>query len=534
MTPKNIDFGEDAKQKMWLGIEKLAKAVKSTLGARGKFVAIESSKEAPFIGGQTVTKDGVTVANSVSDLDPVQDLAIRMARQAAQNTASAAGDGTTTSIVLMEAIIKAAFEHELEDSNMTEVTRHIQKMTDRIIKDLDKRAKKLTGGRLYHVATVSANNDRTLGKIVGDAYKYVGSEGVVTVSNSKGKDTYVEVIEGMRIDRGYSSRYFTNDDKRTKCVLDDAYVLISDQEIPSLKHIEGILNFVVSKGKPLMIISNMSLDASSTLAYNAANGKLKTCQVIPPSFGHRSEQMMQDLCVATGATYVSEKLGNDWDMITPDFLGRANRVVSEENRTILITDTTDDIISLVNDLNESLKTEVDLGRKEILRERISMLNGKAAVIYVGGDSDIEQKEKKDRVDDSVLATRAAMEEGILPGGGIALLNQSWLMNVESGNSDEMTATNILCSALQAPFKQILTNAGKDVQEILDEVMDEDDLGFGFDVKAEKYGDMLKLGVIDPAKVTKSALRNAVSVATTLLMTDATITNMRQVDGSDRD
>jgi chaperonin GroEL len=511
MIVKQLDFGEGAREKL----------------ARGKFVAIESEHHT---GGLTTTKDGVTVANSINLYDPVEDLAVRMVRQAAQNTASAAGDGTTTSIVLAEAIINAVFSEELEDSNMTEVTRYIQKHSEQIIKDLDKRAKKLTGRRLYSVATISANNDKEMGKIIGDAYKYVGRDGVVTVANSRSTETYTDIIEGMGLDRGYTTKYYVTDKKKNECVLEKPYVLIYDQELPSLRHIESILKFVVSKGRPLLVIGEMALDASSTMAANVVKGNVKGCNIIPPSFGFRREQILQDICAATGATYISEKLGNDWDTIDPSVLGEVDKVVVTDSRTVLFNDKpTEATIDLVSDLNDKLNKETDLGKKEVLRERLSVLNGKAAVIYVGGNSDIEQKERKDRVDDAVFATRAAMEEGILPGGGIALLESR--VKVLSDNRDEITAANALESSLEAPFKQIMENAGKDSDEMIDIIDDRGEKGYGYDVKAEKFGDVMKMGVIDPAKVTKLALRNAVSVATTILMSETVITNMRSDGGS---
>lgn len=522
MIVKELYFGDDAREKLRSGIKKLARAVKSTLGASGKYVAIESGEHT---GGLTTTKDGVTVANSVYLDDPIENLAVRMVKQAAQNTATAAGDGTTTSIVLAEAIIENANNLIKDENNKTEVTRHIKSFSEKIIKNLEKRAKKLTGRRLYHVATVSANNDKFLGKLIGDAYKYVGKNGVVTVRNSKTTDTHVENIDGMLIERGYNFKYYVNDDRRNECVLDNPLMLVFDQELPDFRQIEHILEYVVKHNRSLLIIGELSLDASQTFAYNVAVQKtIKGCHIIPPSFGNRREEMMQDICTATGATYISEKLGNDWNTITPSDLGEAERVVVNESRTILINNTQKlEVVDLISDLNAQLKEESDDRVKEAIRERISALNGKAAVINVGGGSDIEQKEKKDRVDDSVLATRAALEEGILPGGGIALLNEAWNGMPFNGDRDEMTAIHIMEESLKAPFVQILENGGNDSDIVIDNIIDKE-YGYGYDVKAEKYGNMLQMGIIDPAKVTKSALRNAVSVANTIMMCETTITN----------
>jgi chaperonin GroEL len=524
MIVKQLNFGEDAREKLKSGIKKMAQAVKSTLGARGKFVAIESENH---IGGLTVTKDGVTVANSINLYDPDEDLAVRMVRQAAQKTASVAGDGTTTSIVLAESIINEAEKWELEESNMTEITRHIDRMAKDVVKSLSKKAKKLTGRRLYDVAAISANNDKDLGKLIGDAYKHVGNNGIVTVADSKTSNTYIETIKGIRIDRGYTSKTYVTDQKRGECVLEKPLVFVTDQEVPSVKHIENIISYAIKAGRPLLIIGEMNIAASSTIEYNVFHKKIKACNIIPPSFGYRREEMLKDICTVSGAKFLSEKLGNDWNNIHADVLGTVDKAVISESRTILINDSMNEAtIDLLSDLEDKIRTAEIQEKKEVLMERLSCVSGKAAVIYVGGKSDIEIKEKKDRVDDSVFATRAAIEEGILPGGGIALLNASWDITVDSGDQNEVTAAQILGSAMASPFKQIVENAGKNSDDILDSIEETEEYGYGYDVKDEKYGNMYKMGVIDPAKVTKSALMNAVSVATTILMCDTVVTNMR--------
>lgn len=523
MKVKELNFDDDAKKKMQSGIKKLAKAVKITLGPSGRFVGLDSDAHT---GGITMTKDGVTVANTINLEDAVENFAVRNVRDAARRTATAAGDGTTTSIVLMEALLDGVDEHVTSDNNLTEVSRYMKSIAASIIKNLDKRAKKLTGRRLYHVATVSANNDKKLGKLIGDAYKYVGREGIVTVANSKTPDVYLEKVDGMVIDRGFRYRNYVTDERRDECVLENPLILAFDQKLQDLRQIAHLIEYAIKVGRPILIIGEMELDASQTFAYNiSAKKAFKGCNILPPDFGSRREQMLKDLCTATGATYISENLGNDWANIVPADLGEVDKVVVSESRTVMYNNSdNEELASLIDDLKEKLKEESDDDKKDALRTRISALSGKAVVINVGGNSDIEQKEVKDRVDDSVLATRAALEEGILPGGGVGLLYEAYSNMPVDGDRDEITAMAIMESALQAPFKQILMNAGKDVDGILSKILDADEYGYGYDVLREEFGNTFKMGIIDPAKVTKSALENSVSVATTFMLCGATVTN----------
>ena len=515
MIVKEIHFGDEGQKKLKSGIKKIAGAVKSTLGARGRTVLIESEHH---VGGITVTKDGVTVAKSINLYDPTENLAVMMMRQAADKTATIAGDGTTTSIVLAEAIIDASDKYLKENDNVTEVIRGINDITKRVISKLDKMSKKVNGKRLYDVAAISANNDNDLGKMIGDAFSEVS---LVTVENSMNSETRVEIINGMRIERGYTSQYFVNDQKKQECVLENPYVLICDHEINNISNLEKILAPIVSQGKSLLIIGTLGPNALQTLNVNVYQGKIKACNIIPPSFGYRQKDLLKDLAVALGGTYFSDDTGDDLSIATLSDLGKASKVIVKKDMTVFMhhADFKQDIDNHLVELNEMINQTDDQVDREFLRERIANISGGIGVIYVGAQSDIEQKEKRDRIDDAVYAVMAALEEGILPGGGIALLECA----SEYSFSDDDVASQIMSEALVAPFRQILVNAGKNPHEIEMGIFEK---GHGYDVKAEKFGDMMKMGIIDPTKVTKNALLNAVSVATTIMSTNAIITNIR--------
>ncbi len=517
MIVKEIHFGDDGQKKLKKGIKKIAGAVKSTLGARGRTVLIESEQH---IGGLTVTKDGVTVAKSINLYDPTENLAVMMMRQAAERTATVAGDGTTTSIVLAEAIIDAADKYLSETDNVTEVIREINQITGQVVQQLDKKSKKLTGKKLVDVATISANNDKEVGKMIADAFSEVD---MVTVENSMTTSTYVEIIKGMKIDRGYSSRLFINDHKKQECVLENPYVLITDHEINNIQNLERILIPIVTQQKSLLIIGELGQNALNTLNANVAAGKIKACAIMPPSFGYRKKDLLEDLAVALGGVYYSEDTGDDLSLIDLDHLGRASKVIVSKGMTVFMHNASREeaINQRVEELKEMRDEATNDEEKNFLNERIANLSGGVGVIYVGALSDIEQKEKKDRIDDAVCAVQAALVDGILPGGGIALLNASDSIGYVG------VATQIMKEALRAPFNQIVTNSGKNS----DEILANRPFGHGYDVKGEQYGDMMKLGIIDPTKVTKNALLNAVSVATTIMSTNAIITNVRDYEGS---
>jgi chaperonin GroEL len=523
MIVKQLFFDQQGQNKLRNGIAKIAKAVGSTLGPRGKTVLLESEHH---IGGISITKDGITVAKTINLFDPVENLAVQLVRQASDRTSTVAGDGTTTSVVLTEALIEAADEYIEEEHNRTEVIRNINKITDNIVGYLDKKSKKVTDKLLNDVAAISANNDRDLGDMIADAFKQVN---VVTVENSSTPITYTDIIHGMKIDRGWSSKYFVTNEEKEECVMDNPFVLLSDVEINNLQSIETALVPVIKTGRPILIIGNLSANAMNALNLNVAKKNLRACHIQPPSMGWRKHDLMKDLSVVLGATYYSESTGDDLSLIDFDGFGKAGKVVVTKDKTIIMRHETSD--------DEAIKEHIDGLRskhsetnvqyeKEFLQERIANIDGGVGVIYVGANSDIEQKEKYDRVDDAVRAVAAAIEEGILPGGGIALINASQRIKDNTEDPNYQAAVDILKTALTSPFSKIVENAGLDKVNVAQPIIDKDVDGFGYDVKNDKYGDMIKMGVIDPAKVTKNALKNAVSVATTILSTEVVITNMR--------
>ena len=526
MNPKKLSFDEEGREKLLNGITQIAKAVKSTLGPLGQTVLIESPNHTH---GITITKDGVTVAKSIDLEDSVENLAVRMMKEAADRTATSAGDGTTTAIVLTEAIVREGlqlFKRE-QNVNKTQLVRDINKITEEVINKLTKSSKKVTGKTLRDVATISANNDPDLGKMIADAYKELGKDGVLTVENSKTEETYYDITKGIKIDRGYTSKLFINNHRNDECILDDVQILITDMEITNILQIETILKPIINQNKKLLIIGNCAQNVTNTLAANVVQNNLKLCNIIPPSFGYKTNELLSDIALATGAKYFSESQGDNLGMLTMQDLGHADKVIVGKDTSVIVKDT--EKSSEIQQRIEELKTQRDNQKlkkdRDFVSERIALLSGGVGVIYVGGNSDIEQKEKFDRIEDAVCAVRSAVEEGILPGGGIALLRCA--EKIEDG-----WAGDILYGALCAPIEQILKNAGEDVKEVRDKVCDCSDpptVNYGYDVKNKKYGDMYKLGIIDPAKVTKNALKNAVSVATTILTTNAIITMKRKND-----
>lgn len=522
--PKSLSFDDEARHKLIDGITKISKAVKSTLGPLGKTVLLESPEHT---SGMTVTKDGVTVAQSVFLDDPIENLAVRMVKEASTRTAQSAGDGTTTAIVLTEALVKAGQQTLTSESNTTEVIRHINHHASKIITNLESNSKKVTEDRLLDIASISANNDKSIGKIITDAYTQVGINGMVTVEKSMTSDTYAEVTNGIKIARGYSSNLFINNQKKDECVLEDVKILVCDAEINNILQIENVLKPVINNGDKLLIIAPCSTNVINTLAANVVRNGLKFCNIQPPQFGFKQHELMQDIALSVGAKYYSEKTGDDLSLIMPHDLGVADKIIVGEHSTVIFKkeNNTPELNDRIKELKEQQKTTKDKSTKDFINERIASLAGSIGCIYVGGNSDIEQKEKYDRVDDSVCAVRSALEEGILAGGGIALFRESLKLKAKTKKQDEKDAVLILESALRSPLLQILANAGKDNDKVIDQVFDKK-YNYGYDVKNNKYGDMYELGVIDPLKVTKNALTNAVSVATTILSTNAIVTNMR--------
>ena len=528
--PKDLHFGSEGRAKLTSGIEKISKAVKSTLGPRGKTVILESSAH---LHGMTITKDGVTVASNIFLDDPVENLAIQMMKEAANRTANSAGDGTTTAIVLTEALVKAGNKYLTEDHNLSVVVKHIKEKTDDVVVSLTKVSKQITDTGLLDVAKISANNDSEIGQIIFDAYQQVGNDGIVTVERSQNHETFAEVTNGIKIDRGYTSNLFINNQKKDECILENVKVLVCDQDISNILQIEKVLKPIIQNNETLLIIADCGVNVVNTLAANVVRNGLKLCNIATPSFGYKKHELMQDIAVTLGAKYFSEKTGDDLSILTTEDLGHADKIIVGKSNTVVVKneDPNEEILKRIEELRVQQKNTVNPVDKKFIDERVASLAGAVACIYVGGNSDVEQKEKFDRVDDSVCAVRSALEEGIVAGGGLALYNiGDYMIDKLSQippdfyNEDDV-ATIILAQAIQEPFYQILENAGIEAGTICEKLEDESD-HYGYDVKKGIFGDMFELGVIDPLKVTKNALINASSVATTILTTNAIVTHAR--------
>ena len=535
--PKDLLFDNEGRDKLISGISKISKAVKSTLGPRGKTVLIESSNHTQ---GITITKDGVTVAESISLIDSVENLAITMMKDAARRTANSAGDGTTTAIVLTEALVKAGEKFLKPEHNITEVVKNIKKTTEDVIDRLKKDSRKVTPAMLKDVATISSNNDSELGHIISDAYKKVGVNGIVTIESSQNHETYATVTNGIKVDRGYTSQMFITNQKNDEAVLEDTLVLVCDQEISNILQIETILKPIIQQNKKLLIIGACSPNVVNTLAANVVRNGLKLCNIIPPNFGYKQHELMQDIALSVGAKYFSEKTGDNLNLITMEDLGQADKVIAGKNQTVIIKNNqlTKDIENRIKELKEQQENTEIVADREFINERIASLSGSIGAIYVGGNSDVEQKEKYDRVEDAVCAVRSALEEGIVRGGGSALFYigehlevQRYKGKPQEEFDDEDVADVILGHAMCIPFFQILENAGINFRDANTILVKSHKKGkdYGYDVKNEKYGDMFKMGVVDPLKVTRLALLNAVSVATTILSTNAIITHARKIE-----
>ena len=534
-SPKDLVFGDDGRKRLIDGIRKIAAAVKSTLGPGGNTVLIESPSHTHSI---TVTKDGVTVAKAVDLFDPVENLAVRMMKEAAERTATSAGDGTTTSIILTEAMVLEGTRMLTPEVNRTEVLRHLSVMCNEVVRQLASKAKKVTNAMLVDVATISANNDREMGKIIAELYRAVGRTGIVTVEKSQTSETYSETTMGLQFARGYLSNLFVNDQKKDECVFEDVMVLVADTEISNILQIEAVLKPIIAEGKKLLIIAPCGTNVVNTLAANVVKGNIKVCAVPPPNFGYKQHELMQDIAISVGATYFSEKTGDDLSLINYGDLGHAAKVIVSNDKTIILksnarvkADVVEERVKQLWMAHAIAKRKAD---KDFLLERIASLTGGIGVIYVGGNTDLEQKELYDRVDDAVCAVRSALEEGILPGAGKALfeIDHSKLLGADD-NHERAVAWHIMDAALEAPIKQILANVGLDFNEVYerytpdghDKVPD----GYGYNVKTGEFGDLIKMGVVDPLKVTRSALQNAVSVASTILSTNAIITMGRSFE-----
>ncbi|MGC1515261.1 MAG: chaperonin GroEL [Maribacter sp.] len=524
---KDIKFDIDARDGLKRGVDALANAVKVTLGPKGRNVIISKSFGAP-----QVTKDGVTVAKEIELADPLENMGAQMVKEVASKTNDLAGDGTTTATVLAQAIVKEGLKNVAAGANPMDLKRGIDKAVEAIVADLAKQAKKVgdSSEKIKQVASISANNDETIGELIAKAFGKVGKEGVITVEEAKGTDTYVDVVEGMQFDRGYLSPYFVTDSEKMVSQLENPYVLLFDKKISSMKDLLPVLEPVAQSGKPLLIIAeDVDGEALATLVVNKLRGSLKIAAVKAPGFGDRRKAMLEDIAILTGGTVISEERGFSLDNTTLDMLGTCEKVSIDKDNTTIVNGggVAKDIKTRVNQIKSQIETTTSDYDKEKLQERLAKLAGGVAVLYVGAASEVEMKEKKDRVDDALHATRAAVEEGIVAGGGVALVRaKAVLSKVAVENEDEATGLQIVARAVEAPLRTIVSNAGGEGSVVIAKIL-EGKGDYGYDAKSEKYVDMMKAGIIDPAKVTRVALENAASVAGMILTTECALTDIKE-------
>ena len=510
---KDLNFGQDAKSKIGAGVEKLAKAVKSTLGASGQCVIYEDARGVPVI-----TKDGVTVAESVVLYDPVENMGATLIKEAAKNTVREAGDGTTTATVLAESLLNEVNSADFSKNSLRDIKNGVNSGLVKINEYLDTIKIDVDDNLLNDVAAISCNNDMKLGSIIAEAYLSVGKDGVVLMETSETEETYVEVVDGVQFDCGLTSPHFITNTDKQKCELDNPLVLICMSEIPNIRKIQTVLEHVIKKGRSLLIVAPVAQQVKSALLMNKVKGNIKINIIDLPGFGPTKKDTCEDLAVLTGATVMNEELGDDLDLIDIDSLGEAEYAVTDDKNTVITTieDLSEDVAERIDQVSKLVADEKNGFLKKKLEQRLSMLSGSVGIIKVGADSKVELKEKKDRVEDAIYATKAALKEGIVPGGGIALLNASTL--VEPANAGE----KLLLNAIQSPFKTIMHNAGLNPQTSVGE-------GLGIDVVTGESVNMIEAGIIDPVLVTKSALKNAVSVVMTIVSADCVISNARKDD-----
>ena len=524
---KDIKFDIDARDGLKRGVDALANAVKVTLGPKGRNVIISKSFGAP-----QVTKDGVSVAKEVELEDALENMGAQMVKEVASKTNDLAGDGTTTATVLAQAIVKEGLKNVAAGANPMDLKRGIDKAVTSIITDLEKQAKKVgnSSEKIQQIASVSANNDNTIGELIASAFGKVGKEGVITVEEAKGMDTYVDIVEGMQFDRGYLSPYFVTDADKMIADLENPYILLFDKKISNLQEVLPILEPVAQSGRPLLIIAeDVDGQALATLVVNKLRGGLKIAAVKAPGFGDRRKAMLEDIAILTGGTVISEERGFSLENADLSMLGTAETVTIDKDNSTIVNGAgkADDIKARVNQIKAQIETTTSDYDKEKLQERLAKLAGGVAVLYVGAASEIEMKEKKDRVDDALHATRAAVEEGIVAGGGVALVRaQKTLEKLTTANLDEVTGIQIVSKAIEAPLRTIVENAGGEGSVVINKVL-EGKGDFGYDAKNDAYVDMLKTGIIDPKKVTRVALENAASVAGMILTTECALIDIKE-------
>ena len=524
---KDIKFDIEARDGLRRGVDALANAVKVTLGPKGRNVIISKSFGAPI-----VTKDGVTVAKEIELEDALENMGAQMVKEVASKTNDLAGDGTTTATVLAQAIVKEGLKNVAAGANPMDLKRGIDKAVEAIIADLTKQSKKVgdSSEKIKQVASISSNNDESIGELIAQAFGKVGKEGVITVEESKGTDTYVDIVEGMQFDRGYLSPYFVTDSEKMIADLENPYILLFDKKISSMKDLLPVLEPVAQSGKPLLIIAeDVDGEALATLVVNKLRGSLKIAAVKAPGFGDRRKAMLEDIAILTKGTVISEERGFSLDNTTLDMLGTCEKVTIDKDNTTIVNGggVAKDIKTRVNQIKSQIETTTSDYDKEKLQERLAKLAGGVAVLYVGAASEVEMKEKKDRVDDALHATRAAVEEGIVAGGGVALVRaKATLSKIKAENADEETGLQIVARAIESPLRTIVENAGGEGSVVVAKVHDGKG-DFGYDAKSEKYVEMFKSGIIDPTKLTRIALENDDSVAGMILTTECALTDIKE-------
>ena len=527
MVSKTIFYEESARKALEKGMDILAEAVSITLGPKGRNVVIEKKFGAP-----TVTKDGVTVAKEIELEDALQNMGAQMVKEVASKTNDLAGDGTTTATILAQAIVTEGLKNVTAGANPMDLKRGVDMAVKTVVDYLNKSAQTVgnSSEKIKQIASISANNDNAIGELITQAFEKVGKEGVITVEEAKGTDTYVDVVEGMQFDRGYLSPYFVTNSEKMESDLENPHILLYDKKISAMKDLLPILEPVAQSGKPLLIIAeDVDGEALATLVVNKLRGALKIAAVKAPGFGDRRKAMLEDIAILTGGTVISEERGFNLENTTLEMLGSSERVTIDKDNTTIVNGSgkKDDIKARVSQIKAQIETTTSDYDKEKLQERLAKLAGGVAVLYVGAASEVEMKEKKDRVDDALHATRAAVEEGIVSGGGVALLRSiSRLDSVKANNDDQSTGIQIISRALESPLRTIVENAGGEGSVVVSKVLDGKD-SFGYDAKSDKYVDLFKSGIIDPKKVTRIALENAASVAGMILTTECALVDIKE-------
>jgi chaperonin GroEL len=524
---KKIDFNLSARDGLKRGVDALANAVKVTLGPKGRNVVIDKKFGAPHI-----TKDGVSVAKEIELVDPVENMGAQMLKEVASKTADVAGDGTTTATVLAQAIVTGGLKNVAAGANPMDLKRGIDKAVVAAVNKLNEMTQAVgdDNSKIEQVATISANNDNTIGKLIAEAMQKVGKDGVITVEEAKGTETTVDVVEGMQFDRGYLSPYFVTNTEKMEADLENAYILIYDKKISSMKDLLPVLEKVVQTGKPLLIIAeDIDGEALATLVVNRIRGALKIAAVKAPGFGDRRKEMLQDIAILTGGTVISEEQGRKLDDATMEDLGRAEKITINKDNTTIVNGAGDSsaIAARVSQIKVQIENTTSDYDREKLQERLAKLSGGVAVLYIGAATEVEMKEKKDRVDDALHATRAAVEEGIVPGGGVSLIRAiAGLEGMKGENEDETTGIQIVRRALEEPLRQIIANAGGEGSIVVQKVM-EGSGDFGYNARTEKYENLIAAGVIDPKKVSRVALENAASIASMILTTECVLSEIKE-------